>query len=369
MSLLPFTDAVDRFFRRLKTRPKAEGVLLLSAGGLGDTVLFSLLLPRYRKLAAEGETVTVLLRRDAAKMAFLFPKDIAVEIVDFKRLHKDRAYRRATFAALYDRHYRLAVTTDFLRHPMLDEALIGAAEADQALAMEARPWKKYDTKLAANRTLYDRLFDSGPARVDKVLRFNAFADWLLDETQPAPKVRLSDTGLAAAATLDRPTVVIQPFSAVQAKQSPVALYEHLIDALGADTDVVIAAAPNDLDNNPDYRRLLDRANVRVDTSTFEEAVPLLRAAMLVVSVDTAMMHLATAVGAPTLCLASAAYEGEIVPYADAVMPDNLRVYYKTRDCAGCLGDCRHPLQDGMYPCVADLRADDAVAMALEMLKR
>jgi ADP-heptose:LPS heptosyltransferase len=94
--------------------------------------------------------------------------------------------------------------------------------------------------------------------------------------------------------------------------------------------------------------------VRFDGSVFADLVPQLRAARLVVSVDTALMHLAIAVGAPTLCLASAAFVGEIVPYDPAIAPPNARFVYHSMPCEGCLGECVLPAEDRMFPCVARL---------------
>jgi len=93
----------------------------------------------------------------------------------------------------------------------------------------------------------------------------------------------------------------------------------------------------------------------------------LRAANLVVSVDTACMHLAVAVGAPTLCLASAAYVGEIVPYDSALTPPNVQFVYKNMDCEGCLGNCHLPPENGMYPCVAQLLETTVLNRVREML--
>jgi ADP-heptose:LPS heptosyltransferase len=160
--------------------------------------------------------------------------------------------------------------------------------------------------------------------------------------------------LPEAARFDRPTVLIQAFSAVTEKQWPASRYEPLIDRLSPDFDIRFLGAPGELERNPDYLPLMERGNVSFDTSTFRELLPLLRGAALVISADTAVMHLAAAVGARTLCIASAAYVGEIVPYADTVMPDNLTVMYQPMDCEGCLGDCRFDAVDGMYPCLAQL---------------
>jgi hypothetical protein len=354
--------------RRFKSRQSpAKGVLLLSCGGLGDTVLFALILPRLLELLKDGEPVTLLLRREAAKMAFLFPSKINVLAVDFARLRKDIGYRKAICEDLFATHYRLVVATDYLRHPILDETLVGAAAGLEVIAMKPRPWPKYDRLLSHNRRLYSRLFDSGPVHMDKVLRWAGFCDWATKNKQPPPLVRLSCDGLAPPAKLESPVVLIQPFSAVKQKQSPPSLYRRIIETLPKTFQVVITGAPSDMEENPEFRPLLDIENVSFNGDVFSDLVPLLRAADLVVSVDTALMHLSAALGAPTLCLASAAYIGEIVPYDPSITPDNIRFIYHPMDCGGCLGDCIHPSENAMYPCVARTKEDDVVKVVRQML--
>ncbi|NQU57104.1 MAG: lipopolysaccharide heptosyltransferase family protein [Rhodospirillales bacterium] len=369
MMLKPFhlLDYLLGLKRRFRRRPgPANGVLLISAGGLGDTVLFSLLAVRFATLAREGEPVSVLLRNDARKMAFLLPGNMGLEIVNFSDLRKSISYRRKIAERLFNAHYRLIVATDQLRHPDLDEALIKMAAPEQAVAMEPRSWPKYDAALNTNRRLYSRLFDSGPDRLDKVVRWSAFANWLNGTETPPPKVHINiDMEESGGET---PDILIQPFSAVAAKQSPVALYRALIEALPEGTSVALTGAPGDLDANPDYKQLLELPGVNFNSAGFEELVPALRAAKLVISVDTALMHLAVALGAPTICLASAAYVGEIVPYAAEITPENAHVIYQTMDCEGCLGKCHLEAVDGMYPCVAALDVNQVIALGKELLK-
>ncbi len=362
MKTFRIVDLLLAFRRRMRHKSRANsGVLLISAGGLGDTVLFAHVLDRFLPLARDGEQVTVLLRRDASKMAFLLPDAVGVRAVDFGALRDDAGYRWRLFEELYDANLRLVVATDYLRHPHLDEALIAACDAPEALAMEPRPWPKYDAALERNRELYARLFDSGPPRTDKLVRWTRFANWLTGRDDPPPVARIPEERLAPPAHLDAPTVVVQPFSAVKAKQSQPALYKRIREALPDDYHMVIAGAPGDLKSNPDYEDIIDLPGVAFDASTFQDIVPLLRAAKLVISVDTAMAHLAIAVGAPTLCLGSAAYVGEIVPYDDAVTPPDVRFLYRPMECEGCLGDCVLPLEDGMYPCVARLDEDEVIS--------
>ena len=124
---------------------------------------------------------------------------------------------------------------------------------------------------------------------------------------------------------------------------------------------------SDLTSNPQFQSLLELPGVTFDDRAFEDLVPMLRAARLVLSVDTALMHLAVAVGAPTVCLASAAYVDEIVPYDPAITPPNARFVHHSVPCEGCLGNCILAAENGMFPCVARLDEDQILAAAHSML--
>lgn len=367
---LPIVDRILAFMRRRGGRSgPARGVLLVAAGGLGDAVLLAHVLPRFLALAEPGEETTLLLRHDAAKMAFLFPPDVKTVAVDFARFLKNVAYRRATMAALYRAHYRRVVSLDYRRHPWLDEAMVAAAEAPEALAMAARPWPKHGRALDANRALFVRLYDSGPPVLDKVIRWTRFANWLVGRDDPPPRARLPDGSLPPPEAVAQPTVVLQPFSAVPAKQPALALWRATIASLPADFRAVVAGAPKDLDANPEYLPLLKLPNVAFDGRAFKDLVPTLRAARLVIAADTALMHLAIAVGAPTLGLASAAFVGEIVPYDPAVAPPNAHFLYHDMPCRGCLGTCILPAEAGRFPCVARLDEGVVLAKVKELLGR
>jgi ADP-heptose:LPS heptosyltransferase len=353
--------------RTLSGRKKtADGVLLISAGGLGDTVLLATVLPRFLELARPGEQVTVLLRADAAKMGFVFPAGITVAKVDFSRL-RDIGYRRQALGDLYRHHYRLVIHTDYLRHPDLDEALVAAAQAPETAAMEPRPSKKHAARLTANRKLYARLFESGPPRTDKVARWAAFAGFLTGKTEPPPLVSLPN--LSERVPLPAPTALFQPFSAVKAKQSPPELWAMIANSLPDGWKVLLAGHPSDLDKNPAFKGLLDLPNVSFEGAPFQQLAAIIKGCRLVVSVDTACMHLAVAVGTPTLCLASAAYVGEIVPYAPEVTPANMHVLFTPMDCQGCMGDCPFPAERGMYPCVARLDPDRILTDVADIIAR
>lgn len=356
--LLQLRDRFNAWRRNAKQRPSApSGVLLLACGGLGDTILLSHVIERFYQLAEPGEPISVLLRKDGAKTAFMFPPGAETMAVDFGALRNNAGYRREVGNELYERNFRLALSLDYLRHPWLDEYLIDAANAGENIAMIAKPWRKYDHALNQNRAMYTRLFDSGGALVDKIARWTNFANWL-NGTDTSPPVALVDPArLAPPVETADPYVMVQAFSAVKEKQCSPALIAHALDALPDDWKIIFTGAPGEDAANPEFSELLARPNTSYDDATFEDLVPKLRSAKLAISVDTAFMHLAISVGTPTLGLASAAYVGEIVPYAPESTPPNAHFIYHDMPCRGCLGDCSLPLEDGRFPCIQRLDAD------------
>jgi len=352
-----FRDQVWRFFRA-KRPGYAKDVLLIAAGGLGDIILLRYVLSKFLNFAKNNETVTLLVTGNARKMAFLMPKSVDIIDVDFNKLRKNTNYRYQVMQQIYDRHYRLVISLDYLRHPLADEALMLAASADTVWAMQPRAWAKYQKLLGTNLVKFDKICATGPEHTDKILRLADFADQLSGEKSALPVVKLDLTDLKPAVLKERPLYIFQPFSAVKAKQSGPEVYLNIIQLLPENANILITGAPSDLKNNPEFQVLLEASNARFEEALFEDLVGFLRAADLVVSVDTAVMHLSAGLGAPTLCLASAAYVGEIVPYDVKISPSNLTVLYTPMpECQGCLGNCTLPFEHGRYPCVDRLDVD------------
>ena len=361
-------DLIDGYVAlRGRSRKKpGRGILLVSSGGLGDTILFSLAVPRFVELAGDEEPVDVLVRSDTAAAAFLFPGRVNVISVDYRRFLRNPFYRLRTCLRLQDAGYRMAASTDHLRLPTVDDALVMAAAAGESYALEPRTWPKHDRRLHRNRRWYDRWIVPSEGMAHRMVRWIELANGLTGRDDAPPRVRFDDENLPPAATLDRPTAVLHPFSAIRERQHGPALFDAIVAVLPDDVDVVISAGPGDLERNPDFRFLLEGPRVSVDEGGLEAKAALLRAARLVVSVDTSILHLAVGVGAPTVCLASAAHVVDSIPYDARMIPDNVTFLYHDMPCRGCLGSCTLALEDGRYPCVARLDREQVLAKVREL---
>jgi len=352
-TLTALTDRFDLW--RLKPTVSNEdrsGVLLVSSGGIGDTLLFRLIIQRFQSLLLPGERLHLVIREESRHVAFLFPKDIQVHTVDYPRFLKNRAYRRKVCGQMQGLNLRMAASTDHLRHPLIDDVLVRATFAPHKFALNPRSWPKYDTLLGRNAKQYAPLVDVPDHMEHRLIRWWHLANAICEDEEPVPKVSLPKAALPAAAHPDRDLYMIHPFSAIRERQYSARIYRDILTVLPPDCDIALSCGPDDLTKNPEFKVLLDDVRVYADTSSFEEKAATLQAAKLVISIDTSLMHLATLCGAPTICLASAAHVVDSIPYDDRMTPGNVRFLYHDMACRMCLGQCPRPLEDSRYPCIA-----------------
>lgn len=351
-------------------KPRSRsGVLLVSSGGLGDTILFSLAAPRFMELAGDGEPVHVLVRTDTAAAAFLFPPGVGVIQVDYRRFLRNPLYRLRTCMDLGNSGYRLAISTDHLRLPTVDDALVMACSAEQTIALEPRSWPKHDLRLQRNRRWYSRWVKASDGMAHRMVRWVELANALTDRNDPPPLVRFDAERLPQPVRRERPLMILHPFSAIAERQHRPRLYQRIIEMLPPDFDVILSAAPSDLARNGEFGALLDAPNVSLNEEGLEVKAALMGAARLVVSVDTSVMHLAVGIGVPTLCLASAAHVADSIPYDFRMTPDNVTFLFHDMECRGCLGNCIHPLEDGVYACIAGLDPRQVTDKVGDLLKK
>lgn len=343
--------------------------MLVSSGGLGDTILFSLMAERFMALVPDDEDVTLVVRAESRFASFLFPDRVRMMPIDYRRFIKNAAYRIGVSRQIRDFGVRSAISTDHLRLPTVDDVMIMASGATERAALSPRSWPKHDTALQKHRNWYTRWVDPDPQMAHRLIRWWELANALSGEKAPVPKVRFDTARLPDAVTGPRPHIVLHPFSAIAEREAAPEVFMAIAEAFRGTHDIVLSAGPNDLERAPRHAALAAMTGVRVDVSDLRTKAALLRGAALAVSVDTSIMHLAVGVGTPTLCLASAAHIVDSVPYDSRMTPENVRFEVPDIDCAGCLGQCIHPLENGRYHCLTQITPARALDAAREVLAR
>jgi len=361
--LLMAFDAVLRWlFGAVAGRHRRSGVLLVASGGIGDIILFSVAAPHFTRLAEPGESVTLVTQAGAAAAGFLLPPEFRHIPIDYRRFRRDLVYRARTGWRLFRLGARLAIATDYLRHPLADDAFILYSAAPERVCLDPKPWPKYAAALAANLARYTRVVPMIHAPMHKYVR------WLhLPAALTGAPLTIPPVYREAAPCPPSDVVVIHPFASTRARQPSAAWFIRLLDHIPDGVRVVLSHGPGDLERNPDFAALAANPRVSLDGSSLEAKAAWLGGARLVVTVDTSLLHLGAISGVPVICIASAAHVIDSVPYDARMNAGNIRFVVGDPDCAGCIGNCVRPLVDDRYPCLDEIAVETVAAVMGEVL--
>ncbi|MDA8232123.1 MAG: glycosyltransferase family 9 protein [Magnetospirillum sp.] len=361
---LLFDTALRQLYRAIPGRPHRRGVILVSSGGIGDTILFSAAAPYFARLAEPGEAITVVTQAASAAVGFLLPPGFTQFPVNYRKFQRNRIYRALIGWRISRLSARLCIATDYLRHPLVDDAFVFFSDAPRRIGLEPKPWPKYVAALRANLAFYDTIVPITHAPMHRYMRWLHLATALAGESLPVRPI-----GGAVAGTREHPTecVVFHPFASTRTRQPPAELFVRLLDRLPPGYRAVLSCGPGDLDRNPDFVGFAGDPRVTIDATSLAEKTALLARASLVVSVDTSVMHLAAILGTPTLCIASAAHVIDSVPYDPRMNAGNVRFILADVDCAGCLGNCNRAHAGERYPCVDAIGAETVEAAMRDAL--
>lgn len=322
---------------------------------------------RFGQLVDPDEPIWLIVRPESAGLSFLFPDRVTLVPVDYRRFIKKTAYRLDTCKRIKALGARIAVSGDHYRLPTVDDVMVRASGAEKRYALSPRSWPKHDEALHAHRDWYTDWIEPDPAKAHRLIRWWELANGLLGNIEDVPKVQLDPSRLPVPRKSARLEIILHPFSAIAEREVDPKVFIDIANTFGADYQIVMTAGPNDLKRAPRHQALADHPSVEVDDTDLKAKAGRLRGAALVVSVDTSIMHLAVGGGAPTICLASAAHIIDSIPYDSRMMPDNVTFMVPEIDCAGCLGQCIHPLENGRYRCLGQLTTDNVLARAREIL--
>lgn len=177
---------------------------------------------------------------------------------------------------------------------------------------------------------------------------------------PATRIAPSGAGRFKGAT----TIGFQVGAANLFKLWPAEYFSALADRLTenvADVLIVITGSPGEQTLGEEIIRGCRSANIRNACGAFriEELPDLIRDFDLLVSNDTGTMHLAIALGTPTLCLFGATSSGLIGPFQDI---DKHRVIQKTHECSAHI-----PKKKRSNAAMKQITVDEVYAAVLAML--
>lgn len=315
-----------------------------------------------------------LLVADLARATGIFDEVVPLDVRAFQ-MH--RCYRLSMLRKVRALGAAIAIQPTYSRAFWTGDALIRATGAPECIGQQGdlnniRPWQK---------RLSDRWYTQLiPPVVQSSHELQRNADFLraLGIGSGTPVcARLGSFGAPPKALkTERAYFVVMPGAGSARRMWPVERFAALARRIAVDRDLrlVICGSPGEKALADALARAagLEDTIVLAGQTSVLELIETIRGARLTIANDSSAIHIAAAVGAPSLCLLGGGHFARFLPYPDAatnIAPEvRPSCVHTAMACFNCNWQCSQPHNpQGPFPCLEAITLEAATTAALRQL--
>lgn len=354
-------------------------ILVVRIDAVGDFVLWLDAARALRKMYPPSEYRIVLAGNlqwvDLAKSTTYFDEIIPV---DRNKLFWSLIYRCEIWRTIRKTVFHLVVNPTYSRDFNVDDSLVRISRACRRIgfigdATNQPPWKKkisdrWYTELVAVPTDYPLMELERNSALIRYLGAGSFRAGIPKIVSP-PRKREQH----------RLSIVIVPCASDRIKQWPVQKFVALVRMIQSSdpVDIYVCGAPGEEATGEVVSREAEkgkgegRVELLAGKTSLLEYVDIISRADLVIGNDSSAIHIATAVGTPSVCIAGGGHFGRFVPYklegkADGPLP---LVVVHPMDCFPCrYRDCCKIGEDGTASCLHAVQVSEVFAKVRPFLR-
>jgi len=377
--ILTFADTVAQPLLRLGSRQRGgnksgggkPGVAVFNLHGAGDLLLSLPCLQQIRNRYPAGQyTLVLYCGPSATELAAAYAPADEIVVIDRRRLLRSLAYRWSQLRAIAARRYGVAIQPTFNRMLAVEDALvhvtgaaarIGSAGSADFIAA-ARRWSDH---------WYNRLVEPSPRAMHELDRYGEFLH-LLDWPEAARSLP-SLTVPGGAAPVAGSYVLFVPDSSSPLKSWPKERFEtlaHQLANLSPDEKLVFVGAPGgDQPKRYFAKWREDRFIDRSGQTSVMDFLRLIEGAKLVITNDSAGMHLAVMLHRPVVAIAGGGLPERYHPYP-AWSGARLKIVERRMPCYGCNWNCIHDIESGSpAPCIALIETAEVLQAVRDVMRQ
>jgi ADP-heptose:LPS heptosyltransferase len=323
-----------------------------------------------------GSKVSLLVGSESAGLASAFADVDEVISFDVRRYRLDLAYRIRLIQGLRNRQFDLGVNPIYSREPSTDE-LLYCSSAKERIAFDGNLDNIDARTKAANNPYCTRIVPSHAGIITEVERNRQFVEQLtgrkMSLEESLPRITLSDTQMKEARQLllsegvdpeVEQLVVLFPGASNAIKMWPAERFAVLANRI-AETykvHILICGAHSDRATQEAVASRVSAPVARLAGKTdLLQLAAILKHSGLYIGNDTGPLHLAAAVGTPTLCILGGGQFGRFYPYGDLTRH---RMIFQKMDCYQCNYHCVYDT----VRCVQEISCDDVWREAQRMMQ-
>jgi len=353
----------------------ARSVLIIRADAIGDFVLF---MPALKELcrAYAGAKITLLVSQESEALAKRFSHVDEVISLNRRRYRRSLLYRLRLIWQLRQRQFSVAINPIYSREASTDE-LLYCCGAQERIACSGDVNNISPSLKQRNNRYCTRIIPSSAGIITEVERNREFIEQLtsrkLSLEDSLPRIRLSDTQMGEARQIllhegvnpeVEQLVVIFPGVSNPIKKWPAERFAVLASRISESykTRIVICGAPSDRETQEAVASKMSAPVVRlVGKTDLLQLAAVLNYSALYIGNDSGPLHLAAAVGTPTLCFLGGGHFGRFYPYGDR---QRHRVVVQELACFHCNWLCPYEVS----LCIHDITVEKAWQAVRQMFE-
>jgi len=344
-------------------------VAVFNLHGAGDLLLSLPCLQQIRNRYPAGQYALVLYcGPSAAELAEAYAPTDEIVVIDRRLLLRSLAYRWSQLRAVAARRYAIAIQPTFNRMLAVEDALVRASGAAERIGSAgsadfigaARRWSDH---------WYDRLVEPSPRAMHELDRYGEFLRLLVwpEAARSLPSLMVPGGAPPVAGGY----VLFVPDSSSPLKSWPKERFErlaHQLINLSPDEMLMFASAPGgDRPKRYFAKWREDRFIDRSGQTSVMDFLRLIEGAKLVITNDSAGMHLAVMLHRPVVAIAGGGLPERYHPYP-AWTGARLKIVERRMPCYGCNWNCIHDIESGSpAPCIALIETADVLQAVRDVM--
>lgn len=350
-------------------------VLVVRTDGLGDLILATPFFKHIKKAFGQPR-ISLLTREEWTDLLRNCPYIDEVIPWSIQKYAASIRYRYRFIESLRRRSFDLAIHPVYSREPLSDE-VVCCTRASQKVGFDGDLNNISKRRKSKNDRYYTRLIKSTAMVCPEIERNRDFAEQVVGQTISAsdfqPELWLDESDRAVArqaltkngiSPVDDVVLALFPGASWWGREWSSSKYAELADRvvreygariviLGGANDSIVTSAVQSRMKEPSLN-LSGRLNLSVLSAILKEC-------SLLIGNETGPLHMAVAVGIPTLGIMGGGHFGRFYPYGDL---NKHRVAFKKMDCYGCNWNCIYETTR----CIQDIAVDDVWREARRMME-
>jgi len=357
-------DSIALWAAKVPKHNQLKLILLIRQDRIGDFILWLDTAKEYRKYYPPENYKIILIGNaiwsDLAKGLPFWDEVLPVNVKAFKALSR---YRWNILRKVRNFGAKIAIQPTYSREFYHGDSLIRASNASKKVSSAGNMSNRNQLKSNLADRWHTELIPSSPEQLSELERNAEFFSGFIKKLYlPSyPELELScDCNIQE---LKRKSFYILSLGANKKyREWPYKYYAKIAQKIHKKTGWLglICGAENEFYLGEHIKKLCDAPLQNyTGQTTLSELTCLLAKSQILISNETGTVHIANAVGTPTVCILGGGHFGRFVPYPElSGKINNLKVVYYKMPCYGCDWECVYHIKDeDPAPCISNISVD------------